>query len=263
MAARSRDDVEQALGALGLGDEEARLYMLLVERGPGTVGALAPAAGLSRTKAYGVLDRMVARGLASLVGDRPRTYAAADPDTVLRRRSEDLGSAERIVRSRLVPQFRAQEGRARQTTLRGMAVLRQAEEMLGRAKHEIVLVATFLPQDLAVQLAMSLRDVRARGVRVRTLVTHALMRDRRLRALRGDVELRVTAARRAGMLIIDNEEVLIGSFGAEGDEEGGEARGALEGQGVAQPGIRGIWSRDLELIKLQRLVFDRLYGQGA
>ena len=268
-AVNSRDDIDLALGALGLGEEEARLYRLLVERGPSTVGALAPAAGLSRTKAYGVLDGMVARGLASMVGDRPRTYAAADPDSVLRRRSEVLGSAERLVRRRLVPRFRAQEGRARQSTLRGMAVMRRAEEMLARAKHEIVLVATFLPHDLAVPLAASLRDVHERGVRVRTVVTQALMDDRRLRALRGAVDLRVTSAPRAGMLIVDDEEVLIGSFGAEGDddEDGGvDEDGALDakeaGQG-AHARIRGIWSRDLELIKLQRLVFERLYSQGA
>src|SRR4030042_1887800 len=103
MTVRTHDDVELALGALGLGEDEARLYRLLVAR------------------------------------------------------------------------FRAQEGRARQSTLRGMAVMRRAEEMLARAKHEIVLVATFLPHDLAVPLAASLRDVRARGVRVRTVVTQTLM----------------------------------------------------------------------------------------
>ena len=269
MTLNTHDDVVLALGALGLGEGEARLYRLLVERGPSTVGALAPAAGLSRTKAYGVLDGMVARGLAALVADRPRTYAAADPDAVLRRASEDLGSAERVVRRRLVPRFRAQEGRTRQSTLRGMAVMRRAEEMLARAKHEIVLVATFLPHDLAVPLAASLRDVRARGVRVRTVVTQALMDDRRLRALRGAVDLRVTSAPRAGMLIVDDQEVLIGSFGAEGDEEGedeGDAGDALAASGAGQGAharIRGIWSRDLELIKLQRLVFERLYSQGA
>ncbi len=258
-----RDEVRRALGALGLSEEESRLYRLLVERGPSTVGALAPSAGLSRTKAYGVLDGMVERGLAALVGDRPRTYAAADPDTVLRRRSEDLGSAERVVRRRLVPQYRAQEGRARQSTLRGMAVMRRAEEMLARAKHEIVLVATFLPHDLAVGLAGSLKDVRARGVRVRTVMTEALMEDRRLRALRGAVDLRVTATPRAGMLIVDDEEVLIGSLGEEGDDDEGEALDASDARDGPHARIRGIWSRDLELIKLQRLVFERLYSQGA
>jgi sugar-specific transcriptional regulator TrmB len=258
---RRADDVEWALSALGLGREEAQLYTILVERGPSTVGALAPVAGLSRTKAYHVLDGMVAGGLATLVSERPRTYAAADPDRMVRRRSEDLGSARRVVRSKLVPKFRAQHQLVRDASLTGLAVLRRAEEMLVRARRETVLVATFLPREMAIRLTDSLREVHARGVRVRTVVSEALMDDSRLRALRGFLDFRVTKTPRAGMLIVDDEEILIGSLG-DGPAPDGDADRA-DGPEPDYGRIHGIWSRDSELIKLQRLVFEGLYGQGA
>jgi len=258
MARIESDDVGRALSALGLDETEARLYALLVERGPSTVGALAPAAGLSRTKAYGVLDGMVARGLATMATDRPRTYAAADPDRLVRRRSKDLGSASRVIRSKLVPLFDGRPPEVGQSSLQGIAVLRRAEEMLGRARTEIVLAAAFLPREAAARLAPALREVHARGVRVRTVMSRSLMEDGCIRRLGGVVDCRVTSGPRAGMLIIDDEEVLIGTLSRGSPRGGGEGRGAR-----APDRLTGIWSRDAELVKLQRMAFDRMYSEGG
>ena len=258
MARSTSDDIGRALLAMGLDEKEARLYALLVERGPSTVGALAPAAGLSRTKAYGVLDGMVVQGLATMAADRPRTYAAADPDRLVRRRSHDLGTAARVIRSRLVPLFGGRVPEADQSSLLGIAVLRRAEEMLGRAKREIVLVATFLPREAASRLAPALREVHARGVRVRTVMSRSLMEDGRLRRLGGIMDCRITSGPRAGMLIIDDAEVLIGML-----SEGCATDGRAPRGGRTSDRLTGIWSRDTELVKLQRLVFDRLYSEGA
>jgi len=259
MVRSSSYDIGRALLAMGLDEMEARLYALLVERGPSTVGALAPAAGLSRTKAYGVLDGMVARGFATMVADRPRTYAAADPDRLVRRRSQDLGSASRVIRSKLVPLFDGHPPEVGQSSLQGIAVLRRAEEMLGRAKSEIVLAATFLPREAASRLAPALREVHARGVRVRTVMSRSLMEDGRLRRLGGVVDCRVTSGPRAGMLIVDDEEVLIGTLSERCPSDGRAGRGGHR----ASDRLTGIWSRDSELVKLQRMAFDRLYNEGA
>jgi len=264
MARSTSDDIERALLAMGLDEKEAHLYALLVERGPSTVGALAPAAGLSRTKAYSVLDGMVAQGFATMAADRPRTYAAADPDRLVRRRSQDLGSASRVIRSKLVPLFDGRPPEVGQSSLQGIAVLRRAEEMLGRAKNEIVLVAAFLPREAASMLAPALREVHARGVRVRTVMSRSLMEDGRLRRLGGVVDCRVRSGPRAGMLIVDDQEVLIGSLSERCSPDGRAARGGGGGgRGRDSDRLTGIWSRDAELVKLQRMAFDRLYSEGA
>ena len=249
-------NVERALQAIGLADDEARMYGLLVARGESTVGALAPLAGLSRTKAYTLLDRMVAKGLAERVGDHPRTYMATDPELLLMLRMQDLGSARKLIETELVPLYSRHRGQARQITLLGTAVLRRAEEMLGRAKREIAIVTTFIPKEILHRLTGVMAELRARGVRIRTVVSDALIDAEVLAKLRSLTELRIRSVPNAGLIIVDDEEVLIGSL--VDPEEGGS--GHL-GAGAAPPVLTGLWSQNLELIKLHRLLFEDLYGQ--
>jgi sugar-specific transcriptional regulator TrmB len=251
-----RGDVDWALLAIGLDVEEARLYRSLVSRGPSTVGSLAPEAGISRTKAYSVLDRMVAKGIANRTSDHPRTYCAVNPERLLRRRQEDFGSASETIRLQLLPLFQERDARSRHLSLRGSAVFRRAEDMLSRAKRDIVIVATFVPQEFSSRLATLIGEVHERGVRVRTVVGEALAESDMLGRLRGLADVKVRKVPNAGMLIVDDEEVLIGSFSA--PEE-------LTDEG--RPGdytmLQGLWSRDLELIKLQRMLFEDLYRKGV
>jgi sugar-specific transcriptional regulator TrmB len=235
---------------MGLHDAEARLYQLLVSKGPCTVGFISPLAGLSRTKAYSVLDRMVRDGYAILVTDRPRTYAAVHPKRLIERRTEDFGSATEVIRSELFPVYSTQNSSDMQMNLKGVAVLRRAEDMLRKAKREIIIVGSFLPREVGSRMTSTLKEMHARGVNIKTVVSEAIAEEGKLGFLKGLIDLRVTNVPNAGVLIVDDEEVLIGSM-----EE--------DATGDAYSRLRGIWSRDLELVKLQRMLFDRLYSQGA
>jgi len=237
-------EYERALVALGLEPIEARVYMELVRKGPRTVGLLAPATGLSRTKAYSVLDGMVAKGTAVLVTHRPRTYTAVDPEKLLRRKMDDLGSAKAVIDGGLVPLYREQGDRG-DVSLMGGAVIQRTEEMLRRARRDIVFVVGFVPKEAVARMTGLIDEVRERGVRVRTVVSDVLVDSVLLAKLKNLTELRVRRMPNAGMLIVDDEEVLIGS----NDEEGSS--------------IKGLWSRDRELIKLQRMLFEDIYERGV
>lgn len=253
----NRGDIDWALLAIGLSAEEASIYRLLVARGPSTVGALAPSAGLSRTKAYGVLDCMVASGYAEMVTQSPRTYAAIDPETILRSRQEDLGSASEVILRELKPVYRAQVANSQQVSLRGNAVFRRTEDMLKHAKREIVFVATFVPKELASKLGLVISEVCTRGVKVKTVVSEALAEEGLMGRLRDLVDLRVASVPNAGMLIVDDEEVLISSL-PQGDLE---ARNGVDHGDYSH--VQALWSRDVELVKLHRLLFDRMFTQGV
>ena len=250
-----RLDIDWALAALGLEPEEGRLYRILVSRGPSTVGALAPSAEMSRTKVYSVLDGMVAKGYAERVTDRPRTYVAVDPDRLVRRRLEDFGSAKEVIELELSPLFQQQRATSRHMSLRGNAVFRRAEEMLGRARNDIVFVVSFVPQELVSRLTTIMGDLRDRGVCVRTVVSDAVEDSVLLGHLRALSELRVRKVPNAGMLIVDDEEVLIGSLAPTTSPDDDKAKGISR--------LQGLWSRDAELIKLQRMLFDEIYNEGV
>ena len=128
--------------------------------------------------------------------------------------------------------------------------------MLTRAKRDIVIVATFVPQEFSSRLATLIGEVHDRGVRVRTIVGEALAGSEMLGKLRGLADVRVREVPNAGMLIVDDEEVLISSFSApdEASDEGTTADYTM---------LQGLWSRDLELIKLQRMLFEDLYRKGV
>lgn len=247
-------DLDTALQAMGMDAEEARLYTILVATGPNTVGSIAPAAGLSRTKAYSVLDRMVTKGYLELVADHPKTYSPTDPMELLRRRVEELGIARHVIEEEVLPILEQQGSRSRNLSLRGSAVFSRAEEMVKRAKREIVLVASFIPNEMTNRLANLLAELHSRGVKVRTVMSDAVSDSALLAKLRNLTDLRVRKVPNAGMLIVDDEEVLIGSMAS--------PHGSSDGRDpVAR--IHGLWSRDRELISLQRMLFEDIYGEGV
>jgi sugar-specific transcriptional regulator TrmB len=250
----AKGDLDWALLAIGMEMDEVRLYRVLVTQGPCTVGGLAASVDLSRTKAYSVLDGMVAKGYAELVNEHPRTYFALDPDILLARRIEDLGSAKEVIQNELSPLFEEQRAHGRNISLRGMAVLSRTEEMLKRARREIVFVVSFVPAELNSRFAAVLDELHARGVKARTVVSDAVIDSVLVDKLRRFTDLRVRKVPNAGMLIVDDEEVLIGSLTPPDASSGGK---------VAPYRLHGLWSRDSELIKLQRMLFEDIYRGGV
>src|SRR3989338_3668216 len=75
--------MKDALIAVGLSKNEAKIYLALLELGKGTVSEITRKANLNRTTGYDVLDGLVAKGLASVSGKEPKQeYIAESPDKI-------------------------------------------------------------------------------------------------------------------------------------------------------------------------------------
>ncbi|OGF64326.1 hypothetical protein A2Z53_00825 [Candidatus Giovannonibacteria bacterium RIFCSPHIGHO2_02_42_15] len=77
------DEIAKKLISAGLSENEAKVYLALLELGKGTVSEITRKANLNRTTGYDVLDGLVAKNLASVSGKEPKQeYAAESPDRV-------------------------------------------------------------------------------------------------------------------------------------------------------------------------------------
>ena len=71
---------ESTLMELGLGQNEARTYLSLLESGPTTIGKISNASKIHRTNVYDAIKKLTERGLVSTVlKDDERIFQATDP----------------------------------------------------------------------------------------------------------------------------------------------------------------------------------------
>lgn len=68
----------------GLSENEAKVFLVLLELGKGTVTQITRKAGLNRTTGYDILDSLVTKGLASISGKEPKQeYISESPDKII------------------------------------------------------------------------------------------------------------------------------------------------------------------------------------
>ncbi len=75
------DSIIESLTRLGLSSYQARAYLTLVESGSMTAPDVAANGDLPQGRIYDVLNGLVDQSLVRADNDRPRTYAAVDPET--------------------------------------------------------------------------------------------------------------------------------------------------------------------------------------
>ncbi|NPT59876.1 helix-turn-helix domain-containing protein, partial [Paraburkholderia elongata] len=76
----------EMLQAAGIDGNKADFYLASLELGESTVASIAQKAGIGRTNAYEVLDRLLADGLVATVQKGARSYVIPqDPIALLRR----------------------------------------------------------------------------------------------------------------------------------------------------------------------------------
>ncbi|MEK6960064.1 MAG: helix-turn-helix domain-containing protein [Nanoarchaeota archaeon] len=101
----------KALQNIGLTDGEVRVYLALIKLGPSTSGPITDVSGVSSSKIYNILDRLMKKGIVSyIIKEKTRHYQAEDPikikEYVTKRDSEFQKQKEAI--DLLVPQLRSQ-----------------------------------------------------------------------------------------------------------------------------------------------------------
>lgn len=90
--------IAERLTQLGFSQYEARTYVGLLVTGEATGYSIANETGVPQPKVYETLRRLVDRGAAVLVGERPARYAAVAPATVMSRLEKEF--AERVEAAR-------------------------------------------------------------------------------------------------------------------------------------------------------------------
>lgn len=207
------------LRALGIDEEQERVYRQLVSAGPAHAGDMAAALGRDTGDVASALDVLTVTGLASRDGDR---YLAAPPDIALRAllvsRRDELGRAETAM-AELAELFRAQEsGRSVRDLVEvvtGVDGVRQrfAQLQSGAAGDLRAFVRT---KPMAVPAAQNHAEVEAvrRGVRYRVVVEKAVLAEPGLLAhaeesLAAGEEIRVVPTLPLRMIIADGELGLV------------------------------------------------------
>ena len=101
--------LKKALETMGLNKNEVAVLLVLLERGPSLVSAIAKAAGLNRSTTYGVLKLLSDKGLASSVKKEGSVrYQSIAPDQLpgyIERRRDILAETKQQV-AELVPQLK-------------------------------------------------------------------------------------------------------------------------------------------------------------
>lgn len=83
---------------LGLSDEEAKVYIALLELGGSYVSAIAKQAGVHRVVCYKILEGLTAKGLiAQFTKKNVRHFSAEDPRILVRKQQQKLERAEKIL----------------------------------------------------------------------------------------------------------------------------------------------------------------------
>ncbi|MCB2082215.1 MAG: helix-turn-helix domain-containing protein [Hyphomicrobiales bacterium] len=134
------------LSALGISDEEVRVYNTLLESGPSTAGVLAKRIGLARPTLYDTLQRLHEKGIVSRSLRRGvRTFMAVHPNVIsqlFQKRIDHLSSQydnflellpileQKIVGTLTRPRFQLYEGiEGVQNVLKDMLLYRDCETM--------------------------------------------------------------------------------------------------------------------------------------
>ncbi|MDO8839351.1 MAG: helix-turn-helix domain-containing protein [Parvibaculum sp.] len=112
-------ELENKLAALGLTGKRARFYLAALELGDETVTAVAQQAGIERTTAYALFEKLLEDGLVTQVERGGRTHVVAeDPDVLARNLAEKQRTLDEILpdlraihaRTHGAPRFRLYDG---------------------------------------------------------------------------------------------------------------------------------------------------------
>lgn len=95
-------EIAEILERIGLTKGESKVYLALLGVGTSTTGPIIDKSGISASKVYGILDKLVKKGLVSyIIKEKTRMYVAQDPDRIIDFLDEE---AKKIKNNKLVIQ---------------------------------------------------------------------------------------------------------------------------------------------------------------
>ncbi len=252
----------ELLGAHGVPDKAARLYLAACRAGPQTVSELARLSAVNRVEAYRLIQGLAADGLLSATGSRPRRFAALPPDRLvdrwIARASDHLRRLEHD-RARILTDWEEGLAELDEEDPRKFAVLDGREQIrrfvrkrIGKAERQILVSATapWLPRMIDAGLDRALREARDRGVDVH-LVTEVLPTN-----LAEAKHLATAATLRHSPVPVSNRTIVVDRAGALVYVSGDDGFGRAPEEQVA------LWSSSATFVDLARDYHRRLWASG-
>ena len=90
--------MRELLEKLGLYEDEALVYLALLELGKGYVSSIAKHAKVHRVTTYHTLDNLIKKGLVSFSEEhKTKVYRVENPEKLVKRQAEQLQIAERLL----------------------------------------------------------------------------------------------------------------------------------------------------------------------
>lgn len=112
-------EVKQNLKNLGISDEEIRVYLSLLERGPSTTTQIAKNASIPKTTVYRLVEEMLKKNLVDkVVGARGMIIEASDPEQIsllLKKKEEKILNLKQAIPS-VIDTLRSLQASPRHTT---------------------------------------------------------------------------------------------------------------------------------------------------
>lgn len=161
--------MERKLAALGLAGKRARFYLAALELGDATVNRVAQHAGIERTTAYALFEKLLEDRLVTQVERDGRTYVVAeDPDVLVRNLEEKQRTLNEILpdlraihaRTHGAPRFRLYDGAEGIRTVLNAVLAIPAPEICGiLSMRELLSVpgASALERFIAARIANGTR----------------------------------------------------------------------------------------------------------
>lgn len=133
-----QDEIYAQLRNIGLTEGEVRVYFALLEVGPCTIGPVTKKSGITSSKIYQIINRLIKKGLASkIIQDNVRHFSAAPPErlqTYLQDKQEEIKKQEEKL-AQIMPALKAQH---KESASRRETIMYTGYEGLKTAVYEFI-----------------------------------------------------------------------------------------------------------------------------
>lgn len=235
------------LKQLGLTEDEAKIYHVLLVSKESTVGKISRSINFSRAKIYGIIDNLLSEGIVLEGNKHPKTYTPVDPSQISERKLREVEEASKSVQSELAPLFQSRPIDYLETvTVKDMEIFSQVIAMCERADKSVDLIASILPSEMPRNVCRAFSDASNRGVKIRMLFPKK-GNNLDLSRLDGYFEVRLTSSMpAAGIILVDEQEFCVGGLDVPDSTNT----------------LLGMWMNQSELASLAKLIFDNIYDNS-
>ncbi len=209
------EEAKKILRELGLTEYEARGYLSLLERGVLTASEVSEYANVPYSKIYEALNSLERKGWIETRRGRPSRYYPKSPSEALGavklRLEGKIKSWEKTVLNELQPLYEKREIREKPDiwVLRGeFNILAKIQEMLGKAKSELMIAAPTLSKTIVEAIVPILTHLQNTGVKILLMVSKEVI-ERNVGNIAKIVEVRVREQMFGGGVLVDGKEALL------------------------------------------------------